>query len=194
MTNLAWLSVPVLHVVPVTKVATHSYHLNSLHCQHYRHSRFRLHSTFNITMSSTTPAPEAQQRPILTGNLDHIALSVTKPALEIATWYRDVIGFTPINFTEFQDGQSRFPSVRLNESTIIDFMPASSSSQPTGLSLTSHICINVTQAAFNDLLSRLRQNGVTYTDPPRKLSGAKGYGWAVYTRDPDGNALEFRYY
>ena len=56
--------------------------------------------------------------------LDHAVLWVesAKRALE---FYVDVLGLAPVRAQDFEDGNARFPSVRLNEGTIFDLMEAS---------------------------------------------------------------------
>ena len=53
--------------------------------------------------------------------IDHVVLWVDDPkrALE---FYVDVIGLEAVRAQEFEDGNAPFPSVRVNDSTIIDLM------------------------------------------------------------------------
>ena len=56
--------------------------------------------------------------------LDHAVLWVenAKRALE---FYVDVLGLEPVRADDFAEGRARFPSVRVNETTIFDLMEPS---------------------------------------------------------------------
>ena len=56
--------------------------------------------------------------------LDHAVLWVND-AKQSLNFYVDVFSLTPVRAQEFADGKARFPSVRLNESTIFDIMETS---------------------------------------------------------------------
>lgn len=134
----------------------------------------------------------------LRGELDHVALGCVIPAKDLATWYRDILGFEAINF---ENPNAKFVSVRISENTIIDFfdIPMSEKSESldnesNALSKHSHMCISISKDSFNELTKRLEVHDVEFSFPPKKLSGARGHGWAIYLEDPDKNKLEFRYY
>lgn len=134
----------------------------------------------------------------LRGELDHVALGCVIPARDLAVWYRDILGFEPI---DFENPNARFVSVRISNNTIIDFFDTARSSESkslhnesNALSKNSHMCISISKEDFNELMERLRVNGVEFSFPPKKRSGARGIGFSIYLEDPDKNKLEFRYY
>ena len=45
-----------------------------------------------------------------------------------------------------------------------------------------------------DLHAAARDRRLGAEGPPRRLFGARGVGWGLYVRDPDGNRVELRHY
>jgi glyoxylase I family protein len=135
--------------------------------------------------------------------LDHVVLWVEDP-LKTARWLMDIAGFGPVRVEEFGQGASPFPSVRVNENSIIDLCPKSDAPgvdemTKAGASAgfpVNHVCIDVgDRAAYEALAARFEAAGVD-TSARRKVTyGAKANApEAFYVRDFDGNVLEFRYY
>ena len=54
----------------------------------------------------------------------------------VVDWYVGVLGLEPERVEEFKRGEVFFPSVRIDDSTIIDVFPA----EPTGENY-NHICL-----------------------------------------------------
>ena len=54
-------------------------------------------------------------------NIDHVVLWVDNPAKSLE-FYVHVVGMQPVRQHEYEDGTAAFPSVRLNDSTILDLM------------------------------------------------------------------------
>lgn len=115
------------------------------------------------------------------------------PAMELARWYTDTVGFEAIHLEEYENGTANFPSVRVNAGTILDFFEPESDTSSSAVSSGSHICFSFSRDSFDILTTRLEERGVVLTEK-KKRSGARGNGWSVYTVDPEGNNLEFRYY
>ncbi|MEV5406287.1 VOC family protein, partial [Streptomyces albidoflavus] len=69
-------------------------------------------------MSQTTEPSSAGQRP----RLDHLVLWVADPAAS-AVFYQETLAAQPVRLAEFTAGEVPFPSVRLNDDTILDLMP-----------------------------------------------------------------------
>ena len=59
-----------------------------------------------------------------TTRLDHVVLWVHDPVAS-ADFYEKAVGLRPLRLTEFSAGKVSFPSVRLNDETILDLMPRS---------------------------------------------------------------------
>jgi catechol 2,3-dioxygenase-like lactoylglutathione lyase family enzyme len=134
--------------------------------------------------------------------LDHLVLWVEDP-LRSAEFFERVVGLAAVRIDEYRAKQTLFPSVRVNESTIIDLIPRSAvpmiSAIPgaagTAGHLTNHICLAMTEAEFHALKQRLEEHG---TPPGRFMEnqfGARGLApRAFYFKDLDGNVLEARHY
>lgn len=118
--------------------------------------------------------------------LDHVVLVVSDVERSLA-WYSEHAGLTSVNVDEWRDGQAFFPSLRVNESTIIDFLDGDPSD---GRGHVDHICFVVEPG---DLATVAADERLEIVDQgPR--SGARGIGESVYVRDPDGLLVEFRTY
>ncbi|WP_330340704.1 VOC family protein [Streptomyces sp. NBC_00557] len=134
--------------------------------------------------------------------LDHVVLWVADP-VAAAGFYETAVGLEPIKVAEFAEGKAAFPSVRVNEETILDLAPlgfaprmkmlpgaAESAGHPV-----NHICLSLPADAFDALRARLQEHGVTVSYIDRDLSGARGNATrSFYFRDPDGNVFEARHY
>ena len=137
-----------------------------------------------------------------TVRLDHVVLWVSDPA-SAADFYEKAVGLEPLRLAEFAAGEISFPSVRLNEETILDLMPrsvapgmtmvpgaADSSGHPV-----NHVCIALPPDAFDGLRARLEERHVPVSALSHDSFGARGPARrSFYFRDPDGNVLEARHY
>ncbi|WP_344046737.1 VOC family protein [Streptomyces thermoalcalitolerans] len=135
--------------------------------------------------------------------LDHVVLWVRDP-VAAAGFYEKTVGLEPLRLDEFAAGKVSFPSVRLNEETILDLAPydmargmnsmlpgaADSAGHPV-----NHICVSLSAAAFDALRTRLQEHGVPVTDFSHGAYGARGNAKrSFYFHDPDGNVFEARHY
>ncbi|EST22629.1 VOC family protein [Streptomyces roseochromogenus] len=134
--------------------------------------------------------------------LDHIVLWVTDP-LAAARFYQGAVGLEPVRVAEFAEGKAAFPSVRVNDETILDLallafaermkmLPgaAASAGHPV-----NHICLSLPADAFDALRTRLAEHGVPLSDIGHNSFGARGKASrSFYFRDPDGNVFEARHY
>jgi extradiol dioxygenase family protein len=79
-----------------------------------------------------------------------------------------------------------FPSVRIDETTVIDLFHAERSGENI-----DHVCIVI---EVQDL-DALKDSGIfDVVSGPSRVWGAQGDGWGLYVRDPDGNVVELRHY
>ena len=117
--------------------------------------------------------------------LDHIVLNVADVERSLA-WYIDLVGMAPVRVDEWRRGEVFFPSVRINESTIIDLLALA----PSGANV-DHLCVVVDPA---DVEAIVNDDRFTVIDGPDIRFGARGNGRSVYVKDPDGNTVEFRSY
>jgi catechol 2,3-dioxygenase-like lactoylglutathione lyase family enzyme len=120
--------------------------------------------------------------------MDHIVLAVDDVERSLA-WYQDELGLEGVRVDDWREGKAPFPSMRINEGTIIDFLPTSGRAEK-GLNL-DHLCLVVEPTD----LQALKDSGrFDVLDGPAPRYGARGVGTSLYVRDPDGNTVEFRHY
>jgi catechol 2,3-dioxygenase-like lactoylglutathione lyase family enzyme len=118
-------------------------------------------------------------------DLDHVVLNVADTERALA-FYTGPLGLEPLRVDEWRAGTVPFPSVRINDRTIIDLM-----SKPRGESNVDHICLVVEPLEWQ----RVIDSGVfTVLEGPVGRWGARGEATSVYVSDPDGNTVELRYY
>jgi catechol 2,3-dioxygenase-like lactoylglutathione lyase family enzyme len=117
--------------------------------------------------------------------LDHVVLNVTDVERSLA-FYTDELGLEPINVEEWRRGERPFPSVRVDEGSIIDLIAL----PRTGENL-DHFCLVVEPMDFDALKASGRLDVV---EGPATRFGARGDGTSIYIRDPDQNVVELRYY
>ena len=129
--------------------------------------------------------------------MDHIVLN-TENEEQMIKFYSKVLQLPSERLDEYRAGKVPFPSVRLNEHTIIDFFPkrmwGPSSVKGTGRKDLNHFCVSLEQAEWKRLVDRVTENGTTIDVGPVPRWGACGVGTSVYFSDPEGNTIEARYY
>jgi catechol 2,3-dioxygenase-like lactoylglutathione lyase family enzyme len=117
--------------------------------------------------------------------LDHVVLNVADVERSLA-WYRDELGLEGVRVDEWRRGEALFPSVRLDEGTIIDLLKT----ERTGQNV-DHVCLVIEPTDLDALAASGRFEVV---GGPAQLFGARGEGVGMYVRDPDGNVVELRHY
>jgi catechol 2,3-dioxygenase-like lactoylglutathione lyase family enzyme len=118
--------------------------------------------------------------------MDHVVLRVADVERSVA-WYVERLGLEALRLDEWRAGRVPFPSVRVNESTIIDVLSAERSSPGN----VDHLCLVV---APLDLASVVASGTFDVIEGPVGRWGARGDGTSIYVRDPDGNTVELRHY
>jgi len=137
-------------------------------------------------------------------DLDHAVLWV-ESAKRALKFYVDVLGLEPVRAGEFENGEARFPSVRLNETTIFDLMERddllslvqefTGGGDGIGGAPINHLCLSMKAPEFTQVSDRLVTHGVKLKPGGEDVFGAQGQAVrSVYFNDPDGNVLEIRYY
>jgi catechol 2,3-dioxygenase-like lactoylglutathione lyase family enzyme len=137
-----------------------------------------------------------QHRPLVKiREMDHIVLRV-KDVDQSLRFYTEVLGLKPERVEQFKAGKVRFPSVRLNDDTIIDLFPA-----PDMESISrdaprnqDHFCMVIESTDMNELKSQFQALGIDIQAGPGTRWGAHGDGTSLYIYDPDDNVVELRYY
>lgn len=137
-----------------------------------------------------------------TTRLDHVVLWVADP-VAAAGFYENAVGLEPLNVADYTEGKVSFPSVRVNEETILDLAPHSlvermnmlpGSADSAGHPV-NHVCLALPSAGFDALRARLADHGVPVSDIGYDSSGARGNATRnFYFQDPDGNIFEARHY
>jgi catechol 2,3-dioxygenase-like lactoylglutathione lyase family enzyme len=117
--------------------------------------------------------------------LDHVVLHVADPRRSIE-WYRDRLGLEPVRVHEWEAGEVLFPSLRIDESTVIDLLEA----ERTGENV-NHVCLVLEPTDLDELAG---SGDFETQGPPVELWGARGMGRGLYVKDPDGNTIELRTY
>lgn len=142
--------------------------------------------------------------------LDHVALNARDPARMLA-FYTDTLGLAGERVDLWRRGEVPFPSVRLNESTVIDLFPESlggerrearesggtgdsGAAAAVAAATYNHLCIALSRAEYCEARERLRAAGFEPEGEERVLWGARGDARAVYYRDVERNVFELRYY
>ena len=120
--------------------------------------------------------------------MDHVVLVVADVERSIA-WYRDALGLEALRVDEWRRGEVFFPSVRIDEGTIIDLVAGARDASVRGN--VDHLCL-VVDAVDLDAVSASGDFDVV--EGPVRRWGARGDATSLYVRDPDGNVVELRYY
>jgi catechol 2,3-dioxygenase-like lactoylglutathione lyase family enzyme len=116
---------------------------------------------------------------------DHLVLRCDDVETTLA-WYVDLLGLEPVRVDEWRRGRVPFPSVRVDDSTIIDLIGG-----PTDDGRLDHICIVV---ELTDLAELATSGAFDVVEGPVRRFGARGEGTSLYVRDPDGLIVEIRHY
>lgn len=117
--------------------------------------------------------------------LDHIVLTTPDVERSLA-FYAELLGLPGVRVEQWRAGEVPFPSVRINDGTIIDLQHG----QRSGENM-DHLCLVVDPDDVDAVASDPRFD--VLTGPVRRF-GARGDGRSVYVRDPDGNTVELRSY
>ena len=128
--------------------------------------------------------------------LDHIVLNVNDIHRSL-DFYMRVLGLSGERVEEFKAGTVGFPSVRINQRTIIDLFPVkrvTSGSGEKNNGNLNHFCLVVSANDFPGAIDCLRENQIAIREGPVSRWGAQGRATSVYVLDPDGNEIEIRCY
>ena len=117
--------------------------------------------------------------------LDHIVVNCSDVERSL-TFYCDALGLQPERVDAWRREEVFFPSVRVDDSTIIDLLPLA----PSGENV-NHFCLTVRRVDFEAVKAG---GAFDVVEGPVTRYGAKGDGVSLYIRDPDANLIELRYY
>jgi catechol 2,3-dioxygenase-like lactoylglutathione lyase family enzyme len=122
---------------------------------------------------------------------DHLVLAVADVERSL-DWYTGVLGLAGARVEEWRRGEAPFPSVRVDDTTIIDLVLASGRSATPDLRHNlDHLCLVVEPT---DLVTWAKAAGQAILDGPGRRFGAQGVATSIYVQDPDGNTVELRHY
>ena len=129
--------------------------------------------------------------------LDHIVLNVGDIERSLS-FYTEVLGLKGERVEEFKSGKVGFPSVRVNDGTIIDLFPrkqpVSAADGKKNNGNLNHFCMVVGAEDFAGITEYLAANHIAIREGPVSRWGARGRATSVYFLDPDGNEVEIRCY
>jgi catechol 2,3-dioxygenase-like lactoylglutathione lyase family enzyme len=134
-------------------------------------------------------------KPIKVTELDHIVLNV-KDIDRSLDFYANVLGLKIERLDEFRAGKIGFPSVRINEHTIIDLSrmkDGNGATEDIHRNL-NHFCLVVEKEDFSGIVDYLKGHNVSILTGPISRWGARGRATSVYFHDPDANEIEIRAY
>ncbi|HEY7316631.1 MAG TPA: VOC family protein [Candidatus Binatia bacterium] len=136
--------------------------------------------------------------PIRVTELDHIVLNVGDIDRSVK-FYTEVLGLQAERLDEFRAGKVGFPSVRINDDTIIDLFPTRgvgdfNKEKEKREGNLNHFCMVVGREDFSGIVDYLAQHGIPVREGPVSRWGARGRATSVYFLDPDGNEVEIRCY
>jgi catechol 2,3-dioxygenase-like lactoylglutathione lyase family enzyme len=119
--------------------------------------------------------------------LDHLVLVVADVEATLA-WYGRFAGLEGVRVDEWRAGEAPFPSMRIDEGTIIDLVPGLDDAGARGH--LDHFCLVVDRTGFTALAA---DPDLEIVDSGPRF-GARGQAESIYVRDPDGLLVEFRTY
>lgn len=117
--------------------------------------------------------------------MDHIVL-VCRDVERSLAWYCGELGLKGERVDEWRRGTVPFPSVRVDDGTVIDLLEG----DPGGRNL-DHFCLVLQPTDLEALEASGRFRVV---DGPAPRWGARGTGTSVYVLDPDDHVVELRHY
>ena len=117
--------------------------------------------------------------------VDHLVLKCADIETTLG-WYLDRLGLAPVRVEEWRNGSVPFPSVRINEHTVIDLVSGDHSD-----GRLDHFCLVIDPTDLDELAA---SGEFEVLDGPATRFGARGDGTSLYVRDPDGTTIELRYY
>lgn len=116
---------------------------------------------------------------------DHLVLNVSDVERSL-DFYVDRLGLEPVRLAQWRAGEVPFPSVRVNESIIIDLVE-----RKRGSTNVDHFCLVVAPLDWQHVAE---SGELGELDGPHHNFGARGMAQSVYITDPDGNRIELRWY
>ena len=124
------------------------------------------------------------------GALDHIALNVADVDRALV-FYHELLDLPIERLDDFRAGKCGFPSVRINDQTVVDLFPNRNKLNPAPHPL-NHFCFTLSEGDLAALRQKLVQHEVEIVEEPTPRWGARGWGPSMKVLDPDGNIVELK--
>ena len=145
-------------------------------------------------MATATQFQTATQPLVKITEMDHIVLR-TRNVDESLRFYTEILGLQPERVAQWQAGEVRFPSARLNADTIIDFFHSENLPETKDAPRNQdHFCMVINPTDLETLKTQFEALGIEIQAGPGPRWGAHGNGTSLYIYDPDHNVVELRHY
>lgn len=106
-----------------------------------------------------------------------------------------MLGLQGQRLDEFRAGKVGFPSVRINEDTLIDLVQVEQAGTAAeSLKNLDHFCLVSESVDLAALAADLKSSGVVVVRESVSRWGARGQATSIYIQDPDSNEIEIRCY
>ena len=126
--------------------------------------------------------------------MDHIVLNV-RDMDRVLEFYQTVLRLPAERLAEFGRGEVPFPSVRINEDTVIDLFPVGEcDGDVPQRSDLNHFCLVLSAEDMQPMMEHLEAHGVRIDEGPVTRWGAHGNGTSIYFNDPESRVIEVRCY
>lgn len=125
--------------------------------------------------------------------MDHVVFEV-QDIQASADFYQKILQFPVVRMKEFLAGDAPFPSVRVNNKTLVDIFPREMWNNRRRAENPNHVCFTMGQNEVGLLKRRLSRNKVPIVRRLPQSFGAEGWGNSIYFEDPDGVTVEVRFY
>ena len=126
--------------------------------------------------------------------MDHIVLRVSDAERSLK-FYTETLGLASERVDLWRRGDVRFPSVRINQDTIIDLFEFEQAPiGKDGDKNQDHFCLVIEKTDMEQLKESFESIGVEIQAGPGKRWGSHGDGISLYVYDPDDNVVELRHY
>jgi catechol 2,3-dioxygenase-like lactoylglutathione lyase family enzyme len=125
-------------------------------------------------------------------SLDHVVFNVADPQRSLE-FYSDVLGLAPERDDEYRAGRVPFPSARINDQTIVDFLKREPG-VARGRENVDHIALTFANTP-QEIRAFLVERRIPIAKEMTGNFGALGEtAHSFHVLDPDGNVLELQAY
>lgn len=125
-------------------------------------------------------------------SLDHVVFNVADPQRSVQ-FYVEVLGLKAERLDEYRAGRVPFPSVRIDDRTILDFVKRESRTT-RGCENVDHIALTLKNRP-EDIRAFLNERQIPIGKEMTDNFGAQGdTAHSFHVHDPDGNLLELQAY